>query len=161
LIGPTTVWVWKGADKKGLTMNLVYGVLVMMLCLLLQACLLIVALRFYGRHQNRLTASSFSTALALVGGVMLVLVAGNLAQVGIWGLLFMLLGEFQEVREAMYHSAVNFATLGDGDIVMSDAHKMLGPLQAINGILMIGVSTAVLMAAVQDVIRKTGRVDEA
>ncbi len=94
-------------------------------------------------------------ALLLVGGVMLLLVAGNLAQVGIWGLLFILLGEFQQVGEAMYHSAVNFATLGYGDIVMSDAHKMLGPLQAINGILMIGVSTAVLMAAVQDVIRKT------
>ncbi|NIP14390.1 MAG: two pore domain potassium channel family protein [Pseudomonadales bacterium] len=136
-------------------MNLLYGLAVMIVCLLLQACLLIVALRFYGRHQTRLTGSSFPMALLLVGGVMLLLVAGNLAQVGIWGLLFILLGEFQQVGEAMYHSAVNFATLGYGDIVMSDAHKMLGPLQAINGILMIGVSTAVLMAAVQDVIRKT------
>lgn len=52
---------------------------------------------------------------------------------------------------------MNFATLGYGDFVMSPAHRLLGPLEAINGVLMIGVSTAALMAAFQDVIRRTAR----
>lgn len=54
-----------------------------------------------------------------------------------------------------YHSAVNFATLGYGDIVMSGNHKLLGPIEAINGVLMIGVSTAVLMTVFQDALKKT------
>jgi len=91
----------------------------------------------------------------VVSMVMLLLVIGNLAQIAIWALLFRLLGEFQTFSEAFYHSAVNFATLGYGDIVMSPEHKVLGPLEAINGVLMIGVSTAALMAAFQDAIRKT------
>ena len=80
---------------------------------------------------------------------------GNLAQVAIWALVFQWLGEFERFTDAFYHSAVNFATLGYGDIVMSDKHRLLGPLEAINGVLMIGVSTAALMAAFQDAMKKT------
>jgi hypothetical protein len=65
----------------------------------------------------------------------------------------MLLGEFDAFATALYHSAVNFATLGYGDIVMSSRWRMLGPLEAANGILMFGVSTSVMTAAVMDVIK--------
>ncbi|RLA16550.1 MAG: two pore domain potassium channel family protein, partial [Gammaproteobacteria bacterium] len=47
--------------------------------------------------------------------------------------------------------AVNFGSLGYGDIVMSEQHRLLGALEAINGVLMIGLSTAVLMTVFQDV----------
>ena len=53
------------------------------------------------------------------------------------------------------NSAVNFATLGYGDIVMSVEYRLLGPLEAINGVLMIGVSTAALMTPFQDAMHKT------
>jgi hypothetical protein len=86
---------------------------------------------------------------------MLILVVGNLAQVAIWALLFMWLGEFAEFAEAFYHSMVNFATLGYGDFVMSEERKLLGPLEAINGVIMIGLSSAMLLAAFQDALRKT------
>ena len=56
---------------------------------------------------------------------------------------------------ALYFSAVNFATLGYGDIVMSERWRLLGPLEAANGILMFGVSTAVMTAAVMDVIKSS------
>ena len=55
---------------------------------------------------------------------------------------------------AFYHSSVNFATLGYGDVVMSAKHKLLGPLEAVNGALMIGVSTGALMAAFQDATKR-------
>ena len=93
--------------------------------------------------------------IAVICGVMLILVTGNLAQVSIWALLFMTLGEFEDFAAAVYHSAVNFSTLGYGDVVMSEQHRLLGPLEAINGVLMIGASTAALMAAFQDAIRRT------
>jgi hypothetical protein len=86
---------------------------------------------------------------------MIILVIGNLLQVVIWAGLFLWLGEFQNFDEAVYHSAVNFATLGYGDIVMSSKHRLLGAIEAINGVLMVGLSTAALMSAFQDSMSKT------
>ena len=136
-------------------MNLLFGVLTMTACLLLQSLLLVTVIRYYLGHERHLRSPSFRGKLVVINGVMLMLVLGNLAQVAIWAVLFQLLGEFHAFSAAFYHSAVNFATLGYGDIVMSDEHKLLGPIQAINGVLMIGFSTAILMAAVQDVTRRT------
>ena len=73
---------------------------------------------------------------------------------GIWATLFMVLGEFGDFRTALYHSGVNFATLGYGDIVMTERWRLLGPLEAARlGILMFGVSTSVMTAAVLDVMK--------
>ena len=137
--------------------NLARGLPVMVLCLLLQSLLLVAALHYHARRDSLVNNPSFTSSLFVVKGVMLLLVAGNLIQIAIWALLFLLLGEFQHFGEAFYHSAVNFATLGYGDIVMSERHRLLGPLEAINGVLMIGASTAALMASFQDALRKTIR----
>jgi hypothetical protein len=137
--------------------NLLLGLPVMVACLFLQSVLVIAAGRYYVRHDYLVNGPSIGASLIVVNGVMLLLVAGNLAQVAIWAALFLILDEFQHFNEAFYHSAVNFATLGYGDVVMSDEHKLLGPIEAINGVLMIGVSTAALMSAVQDAMKKTVR----
>lgn len=138
--------------------NLLLGIPMMIVCLLLQAMLASAAIRYY-RQRRRLIARSFWTTTGVIVGVMMLLTAGNLAQVAVWALLFRLLGEFQLYGEAFYHSAVNFATLGYGDIVMSATHKLLGPLEAINGALMIGASTATLMVAFQDSIERSRQPD--
>lgn len=46
-----------------------------------------------------------------------------------------------------------FATRGYGDIIMSPRWRLLGPLETANGILMLGVSIAVMTAAAMDVIK--------
>lgn len=135
--------------------NMLLGMPTMILCLLTQSLLVIVALRYYSSNEQWVNSPSFSSSIVVISSVMLLLVIGNLAQVAIWALLFQFIGEFEKFGAAFYHSAVNFATLGYGDIVMSDQHKLLGPVQAINGVLMIGVSTAALMATFQDAMRKT------
>lgn len=134
--------------------NLLLGFATMALCLLLQTALLVLVVHYYTGHRGQAGSGSLMASAAVIGVVMLLLVLGNLGQVGVWALLFQVLGEFDSFREAYYHSAVNFATLGYGDIVMSDGRKLLGPLEAINGVLMIGVSTAALMATLQDALRR-------
>ena len=74
-----------------------------------------------------------------------VLLAGHLAQMALWALAFVAIGEFGDFTVAFYHSAVNYATLGYGDIVMSPRWRLLGPLQAINGALAFGWSTAAIV----------------
>lgn len=39
--------------------------------------------------------------------------------------------------------------------IMSEKHQLLGPLESIDGVLMIGASAAVMMTALQDVMAKT------
>jgi hypothetical protein len=138
-------------------MNLLFGLSTMMACLLLQSVLVIAAIRHYRRRESWLNHPSFWLNVAVITGVMLLLVIGNLAQVALWALLFLALEEFQRFSEAFYHSAVNFATLGYGDVVMSAQHKLLGPLEAINGALMIGMSTAALISVFQDALQKVTR----
>jgi glucan phosphoethanolaminetransferase (alkaline phosphatase superfamily) len=141
-----------------MTGNLLMGLPTMALCLLIQAAMFAQAIRYYARRQNeRESAPTFWSSLVLITAVMLLLVVGNMIQVTIWAVLFRALGEFESIRDAVYHSAVNFATLGYGDIVMSTTHRLLGPIEAINGALMIGVSTAALSAAFQDVMQRARR----
>jgi Ion channel len=85
--------------------------------------------------------------------VMIVMVLGNFLQIVIWGAIFIWLGEFNELNEAVYHSAVNFTSLGYGDVVMSPRWKLLGPLEAANGILMLAITGAALMAILQQLIK--------
>ena len=85
--------------------------------------------------------------------VMIVMMLGNFVQIVIWGVLFLFLGEFSALYEAVYHSAVNFTSLGYGDVVMSVRWKLLGPLEAANGVLMFGMTSAALMAILQQLIK--------
>lgn len=134
--------------------DLLIGVGTMSLCLFMQSFLMVKALRYYMRHDKPGTNASTWSTILVINSVMTLLVIGNLAQIAIWALLFLLLGEFETFAAAAYHSAVNFATLGYGDVVMSEQNRFLGPLEAINGVLMVGVSTAALMGTFQDAIRK-------
>jgi len=130
------------------------GLPVILLCLLLQAVFVAQCLRYYARfRQTHKHRESQLHDILLLSTVMLLTLLGNFIQMTIWAILFVLLGEFGDFTTALYHSAVNFATLGYGDIVMSERWRLLGPLEAANGILMFGVSTAVMTAAVLDVIK--------
>ncbi len=84
---------------------------------------------------------------------MLLMMLGYFVQITLWAGLFMLLGEFDEFATAIYYSGVTFATLGYGDIVLSKPWRLLGALEAGNGVLMLGISTGVMTAAVKEVIK--------
>ena len=133
--------------------NPLVGLSTMIACLLLQSLLVIAAIRYFRRHEHWLNKPSLWSSSVLLAGVMLLLLNGNVAQATLWAPLFVLLEEFQQFSEVFYRSAVNFATLGYGDIVMSAEHKLLGPLEGINGALMIGVSTALLITTFQQELR--------
>lgn len=134
--------------------NMLIGLLVMIGCLFVQALLVVIAIGIHGRNQNLMEARTFGGTLAVISSVMVVLMVGNFLQIMIWAIVFMQLGEFTDFATATYHSAVNFATLGYGDIVMSEEHRILGPMQSLNGVLMVGVSTAVVMSALQDAVQR-------
>lgn len=82
----------------------------------------------------------------IISVVLLILFAGNMVQVAIWAALFIYLGEFTDFMTAFYHSLVNFASLGYGDIVMSEKWRLLGAIEASNGVLMLGLTSGTMFA---------------
>ena len=79
---------------------------------------------------------------------------GNIVQVAFWALLYRLLGAFPDFETAMYFSGVTFTSLGYGDVVLDGGMRLLGPLQAANGLMMFGITTALFISAVQQVTAK-------
>ncbi|HCZ17450.1 MAG TPA: transporter [Candidatus Accumulibacter sp.] len=135
-------------------MNLAVGLPTMLLCLVLQASVTFWSVRYYMRQSaRRLSRQGILAGVRPLLVVMIIMMAGNFTQMAVWGAIFVGLGEFDEFYQAVYHSAVNFTSLGYGDVVMSQQWKLLGPLEAANGVLMFGITSAALMAVLQHLIK--------
>jgi hypothetical protein len=94
------------------------------------------------------TGRSFWADTGIVVPVVLLVMVAHLIEMGLWAIVFVLCGEFADIGTAYYYSAVNFTTLGVGDVLLSPHWKMLGPLEAATGMLMFGVSTAQVFAVI-------------
>jgi hypothetical protein len=90
--------------------------------------------------------------------VMVVLILINtgihLAEIALWALTFMACGEFESFERAFYHSAVNYTSLGYGDIVMSQSWRLLGPLETMDGLLLFGISAALMFAVLSRIVQQ-------
>jgi hypothetical protein len=76
----------------------------------------------------------------------------HLLEIALWSLVFLACGEFSDFGTAYYHSAVNYTSLGYGDLLMTPSWRLLGPLETTNGMLMFGVSTAMIFALIQRLV---------
>jgi hypothetical protein len=95
-----------------------------------------------------LTGVSLWINFVTVALIILFALLAHLVEIALWALVFVRCGEFQDFATAYYHSAVNYTTLGYGDLLMSPKWRLLGPLEAANGILMFGVSTAMIFTLI-------------
>jgi hypothetical protein len=125
--------------------TLVIGGLLMAVCIAIQCVVVAVLLRvLLLLETRRVIRPTLAGTTGVLIAVVLILVAGNLSQIAVWATCFRFGGEFNDFATAFYHSVVNFTTLGYGDIVMSEKGRLLGALEAGNGVLMFGLSTSVL-----------------
>ena len=134
---------------------LLVGTCVVLCTIFIHGLAVIATVSFVRRENNRgLTGRIFWIDLAIVAQAMFFALVAHLAEVALWAVLFVICGEFSEFGTAYYHSAVNYTTLGYGDLIMSPTWRLLGPLEAADGCLMFGVSTAIVFAIVQMLIRR-------
>ncbi len=62
-----------------------------------------------------------------------------------WAAVYMQVGEFTVLREALYFSVVTSTTLGYGDITLSERWQLLASFEAMGGLILFGASTAFLL----------------
>jgi hypothetical protein len=136
--------------------NITIGLLTMVICLTIQCILvtMVVYILLVLVKKGILDEMRFPGFTILLVGVMLILLVGNLFQAFIWAALFRVYGEFTDFATAFYHSLVSFATLGYGDIVMSEQRRLLGAMEAANGSLMLGLTTGFLFAIINFLARR-------
>jgi len=124
-------------------------------CTIFIHALTLITLVHFFRHERRLgrAGASFWIDIAIVARAILFALVAHLIEIAVWAVLFVICGEFPECGTAYYHSAVNYTTLGYGDVIMTPSWRLLGPLEAANGALMFGVSTAMIFAVIQRLIQ--------
>lgn len=82
----------------------------------------------------------------------LVLVALHILEIVLWAFAYMTLvpdDELATFEQAAYFSFVTFTTLGYGDITLSESWRLLSGIEALNGILLVGWTTAMIFTVVQ------------
>ena len=119
------------------------------------------ALRWTG---SALTAATddlhmFMRVTALLMVTMLVLICGHLAEIGVWATYYGWAGIQTSKASAFEFAFENYTALGYGDEVPLGEHRLIGPITALNGLLLIGWSVAIIfevmrMADVQIARRK-------
>jgi hypothetical protein len=90
--------------------------------------------------------------LTFVTGVTLFSLTGIALEIVIWAIVLDQCGAAAGFDAALFYSAGSFTTEGAGGLMLSPQWKLLGPIEAITGILMFGVSTALIFAIIQRLI---------
>lgn len=103
------------------------------------------------RTGNNLLVIHFITCISVLAA---------LAQMAIWSWVFLACGEFEDFGTAFHQSMMNYTTLGFGDVTLSRPWQVLGPLEAANGILMFGLSTAILFAVMSRMLQMRIKEDD-
>jgi len=70
----------------------------------------------------------------------------HLLEIGIWALFFLWQECLPDAEASFYFSGVTYATLGYGDLLLPNEWRMFGPLEALTGTLMCGLSIAFFFA---------------
>lgn len=73
------------------------------------------------------------------------------AGVWAWALAMLALGVFDTLELAVYFALVAFTTLGFGDVLLPIEWRLLGGMAAANGLLNMGLVTALLVEALRQV----------
>ena len=81
-----------------------------------------------------------------------VLMAAHIAEVVVWAFAYMTVGAAPPGTDFVYFAFVNYTTLGYGDVTPIERWQLLGPMTAMNGVLLFGWSTAVIFAVLRAVM---------
>ena len=102
---------------------------------------------------KRTTQPSLRLACVMIVTV-LVLIAAHMAEVMVWALAYLLVDAAPVGTNLVYFAFVNYTTLGYGDVVPVPDWQLLGPMTAMNGVLLFGWSTAVIFEVMRRAMAK-------
>ena len=131
-----------------MALNILVGCILMILCIFIHALAtrytMILAIKYGAKMHAKVYLKQ-----VWVSVIVLVMFGASLIESLIWAGTFIFMGALENFEEAFYFSMVTFTTLGYGDVTLTDSYRLLASMEAANGIIIFGWSTAIIMAAVQ------------
>jgi hypothetical protein len=106
---------------------------------------LVAIIKLLTRPGVRVPAALWPAAWVLIRLTWL-LVLVHVAEIAVWALFYRALGGMPDAGSALYFSGVTYTTVGYGDLVLPQQWRLLGPVEALTGILMCGLSTGFFVA---------------
>jgi hypothetical protein len=87
---------------------------------------------------------AISLSLTIIG-----IFFAHVIQIWVWAIFYYFVEEMQTWESALYFSTSSFTTVGYGDLLLSEEWRLLGSIEAINGMILFGWSTAFIFAGVR------------
>jgi hypothetical protein len=89
--------------------------------------------------------------IAVMIATVSVLMLAHVSEVIVWSVSYAIVGVAPAGTDLLYFAFVNYTTLGYGDVTPVERWRLIGPMTAMNGVLLFGWSTAVIF----EVLRRT------
>lgn len=125
------------------------GLLVVLLTITVHSIITVVV-RDLTNEKYHYNSSRFRR-LMYIDLIVLIIILATIFESLIWGFTFHYLGSLESLSDALYFSLVTYTTLGYGDIVLPGEFRLLGAIEATNGVILLGWSTALVVGFIQRV----------
>ncbi len=102
------------------------------------------------------TARQTLRLIAVMIATVTVLMIAHLAEVLVWSLVYVMTSTAPDGADITYFAFVNYTTLGYGDVTPVERWHLLGPMTAMNGVLLFGWSTAVIFEVLRMTLMASG-----
>ncbi|MEM8876835.1 MAG: ion channel [Pseudomonadota bacterium] len=129
-----------------LTLQIFWGSALLLACTILHAGMLMVAIRMLARLIHRLDGRNNTLRWTIpMMVIVIMIVAAHTIQVWIWAFALIFSGVMSDFEEAAYYAIVTYTTVGFGDVVLPESHRIFGAMASVSGLLSFGLSTASLV----------------
>jgi hypothetical protein len=85
-----------------------------------------------------------------------ILMITHAIEVVVWALLYWVVDAAPPGANLVYFAFVNYTTLGYGDVLPVQDWRLLGPITAMNGVLLFGWSTAIIFEVLRRALVRAG-----
>jgi hypothetical protein len=134
-----------------LLLQFVVGCAVSVVNIMIHALVTLTTIGTVGQAARRSTSRPRLHLMAVMATTALSLMLAHTAEIFVGSVVYGIVGSAPAGSDLLDFAFVNYTTLGYGDVTPQKDWRLIGPMTAMNGILMFGWSTAVLF----EVLRKT------
>lgn len=132
-------------------LQILVGSSICVLNIVIHALLTVTTISVARVFSERNTLHPWLHLVTIMIATVFVLMGAHVLGVFVWSIAYAVVNAAPEGSDLVYFAFVNYSTLGYGDVIPVARWRLLGPMAAMNGILLFGWSTAVIF----EVLRRT------
>jgi hypothetical protein len=134
--------------------QIMFGATVSLINIAIHALMMMLILRARAAVHANAPSRPWLRLVGVMIAAVAMLMTAHLLEIGIWSIAYALVDAAAQGADDFYFAFVNYTTLGYGDIVPALRWRLLGPMTAMNGVLLFGWSTAVIFHVLRTTVSK-------